>query len=162
MSLNFYPLVNQVNQLCLKRHIKIALAESCTGGTVSGLITEIPGCSQWFCGSAVVYSNEAKTALLNVDPVLIKQYGAVSEPVAKAMAEGARTILLADIAVSITGIAGPGGGTTEKPVGTVCFAVSTVDHCESKTMHFASGRAYVQRCATEVVLGWLIDVLRSG
>ncbi|MCX7121305.1 MAG: CinA family protein [Gammaproteobacteria bacterium] len=156
---NLYVLAKQLGALCIARNIKIALAESCTGGSVSALLTEVPGSSQWFNGGAVVYSNLAKTALLGVDSDLIKQYGAVSEPVAKAMAEGALKKLSADMAVSISGIAGPGGGTEEKPVGTVCFGLAKAAGCETKTMYFLSGRENVRQCAVHYVITWLIQAI---
>lgn len=156
MSHNLFPLAKQLGQLCIERNIKIALAESCTGGFLSQLITDIAGSSQWFNGSVIVYSNAAKTALLDVDAAMIKQYGAVSEHVAKALAINVRQKLAADIAVSITGIAGPGGGTKEKPVGTVCFGLATTTHCETKTQHFTSGRGYIRKSAAEFALQWLM------
>jgi len=105
----------------IKEDFKIALAESCTGGLVSALLTDVPGSSSVFDRSFVTYSNEAKQEMLGVAATDIEQYGAVSEVVALAMAEGAKQHSDATIAVSITGIAGPGGGTDEKPVGTVVF-----------------------------------------
>jgi nicotinamide-nucleotide amidase len=104
--------------------LMIVTAESCTGGLVSAALTEIAGSSDVFDRGFVTYSNGAKTGQLGVDPGLISQHGAVSEPVAAAMAEGALARSDAGLAVSITGIAGPGGGTTEKPVGLVCFGIA--------------------------------------
>jgi nicotinamide-nucleotide amidase len=101
----------------------IAVAESCTGGLMSARLTERPGSSAYFKGGVVVYSNEAKVALAGVDPDLIERHGAVSTEVAEALADGAIDRLDADIGVGITGVAGPGGGTEEKPVGLVCFSV---------------------------------------
>jgi len=102
----------------------VATAESCTGGLVAGAITEVAGSSEWFDRGFVTYSNDAKVALLGVPPALIDQYGAVSEQVARAMAEGALAHSRADAAVAITGIAGPGGATPGKPVGMVCIALA--------------------------------------
>jgi len=102
--------------------LKIATAESCTGGLVAGLLTEIPGSSDVVERGFVVYSNEAKEQLLGVPAEALAAHGAVSEATARAMAEGALAASLADVAVSVTGIAGPGGGTATKPVGLVCFA----------------------------------------
>src|SRR5262245_29847805 len=113
-------------QTCLEklrmRRLKLATAESCTGGLVSGLLTEIAGSSEVVERGFVVYSNEAKRSLLGVPETVIEVHGAVSEVTARAMAEGALSNSLADIAVSVTGIAGPGGGSPEKPVGLVHFA----------------------------------------
>ncbi len=103
---------------------RIATAESCTGGLVAGALTAIAGSSDVVCGGLVTYSNEAKRDLLGVSDVLLAQYGAVSEPVAQAMATGALAALRADLAVSITGVAGPGGGSADKPVGLVHFATA--------------------------------------
>ncbi|MBA2322956.1 MAG: competence/damage-inducible protein A [Pseudonocardiales bacterium] len=105
----------------------IALAESCTGGLLSGRLTERPGSSEYVAGGVVAYSNEAKVALLGVPAELIEAHGAVSPEVALAMADGARERFGADMGVAITGVAGPGGGTEEKPVGYVCFCVTTSD-----------------------------------
>jgi nicotinamide-nucleotide amidase len=107
---------------CRAADLKIATAESCTGGLVAGLLTEIPGSSAVFERGFVVYSNEAKEALLMVPPEMIRAHGAVSEDTAIAMADGALEASLADIAVSVTGVAGPDGGTWLKPVGLVYFA----------------------------------------
>lgn len=96
-------------------------AESCTGGMIAAAVTDIPGSSAWFERGYVTYSNEAKSTAIGVPGTVIEQYGAVSEPVAQAMAEGALAASFAQIAVAVTGIAGPGGGTPAKPVGTVCF-----------------------------------------
>lgn len=102
----------------------IAVAESCTGGLAGYLLTKTPGSSAYFLGSAVVYSNESKTAILGVSEEILVEYGAVSEETARAMAEGTRRVYGADIGASITGVAGPGGGTDEKPVGFVCVAAT--------------------------------------
>jgi nicotinamide-nucleotide amidase len=105
----------------------IAVAESCTGGLMSARLTELPGSSDYFAGGLVVYSNEAKASLAGVDPELILRFGAVSTEVAEALAVGAVSRLDADVGIGITGIAGPGGGTEDKPVGTVCFSVCLRD-----------------------------------
>lgn len=119
------PLLDRATRLldaARTQGLKIAAAESCTGGLVAALLTEIAGSSDVFERGFVTYSNEAKHELLGVPVSLITKHGAVSEEVARAMAEGAIRVSRADIAVSITGIAGPGGGTLLKPVGTVHFA----------------------------------------
>jgi nicotinamide-nucleotide amidase len=105
----------------------IAVAESCTGGLLAGRLTVRPGSSRWFAGGVVAYSNDAKTRLLGVDPALIDQHGAVSAQVAEAMADGALERFDADVSCSVTGVAGPEGGTEEKPVGYVCFCAKTSD-----------------------------------
>lgn len=115
----------EVLALCRARRLTVATVESCTGGLVAGALTTIPGSSDVVNGGLVTYSNAAKTALAGVDAGLIETHGAVSEPVARAMAEGGLERLAADIAVAITGVAGPGGGTEAKPVGLVHFGCAT-------------------------------------
>jgi nicotinamide-nucleotide amidase len=117
-------LARRVLDLCRARGLRIATAESCTGGLVAGALTEIAGSSDVVDRGFVTYSNEAKQAMLGVPAAMLKRYGAVSRETAAAMAKGALKNSLADIAVSITGIAGPGGGTTQKPVGLVYFAAA--------------------------------------
>ena len=112
-----------LGDLLAAKGLTIAAAESCTGGLMMSRMTDVPGSSKWVIGGAVAYSDSVKTAFADVDPALIEQHGAVSEPVAMAMAEGIRARLGADIGVAITGIAGPTGGTPAKPVGTVAIAV---------------------------------------
>jgi nicotinamide-nucleotide amidase len=113
--------------VCRARGLKIATAESCTGGLVAGLLTEIPGSSAVLERGFVVYSNDAKRELLDVPEATLADFGAVSEQTARAMAQGALRHSRADFAVSITGIAGPDGGTAEKPVGLVHFACARKD-----------------------------------
>ena len=139
----------------------MSLAESCTGGLVSATLTELAGSSEWFERGYITYSNEAKTECLDVPARIIESHGAVSEPVAKAMAEGARINSGSDVAISITGIAGPSGGTAEKPVGTVCFGWATENQTLSKTIHFDGDRQAVRQQATEFALTELIALLRS-
>jgi nicotinamide-nucleotide amidase len=106
------------------KSLKIATAESCTGGLIAGLLTEIPGSSDVLDRGFVTYSNDAKEAMLGIPPALLRQHGAVSEAVARAMAEGAIRISAAQVSVAVTGIAGPGGGTEDKPVGLVHIAAA--------------------------------------
>jgi nicotinamide-nucleotide amidase len=113
-----------VGEVLRRRRLTVSIAESCTGGLVSSMLTEVPGSSDFFLGGAVVYSNLAKTEVLGVGPEILRAHGAVSDETAHAMAEGARAIVDSDLAVSITGIAGPGGGSDDKPVGTVHFGLA--------------------------------------
>ncbi len=117
----------QVARLLDGRGWTIATAESCTGGLLAARLTERPGASSHVAGGVVVYADAAKTALAGVDPKLIERHGAVSTEVAEALADGARARLGADVGVGVTGIAGPGGGTAQKPVGLVCFSVCGPD-----------------------------------
>lgn len=124
------PLAREVGEALLRCGATAALAESCTGGLAGHLLTEIPGCSAWFAGSAGVYSYAAKEQILGVDHGTLVREGAVCAAVAQQMAQGALRCYGADVAVAITGIAGPDGGTPDKPVGLVHFHLSAVDGVE--------------------------------
>lgn len=141
---------------------RIATAESCTAGLLAARLTDRPGSSDYVTGGVVSYSNEAKVDLLGVDAALIEQHGAVSEPVAEAMAAGALTKFDADTAVAITGIAGPGGGTDEKPVGTVCFTVARRDGPSvTRTLRLPGNRSDVRERSTTVAMHLLLRALSS-
>jgi competence/damage-inducible protein CinA-like protein len=142
------PLAEIVLDLLRARGWKAATAESCTGGMVAGKLTDIAGSSDAFAGGVVVYSNELKMSLLGVSPGLLETHGAVSAEVAEAMAEGARERLGADVAVSVTGVAGPGGGTPEKPVGLVYLHVASPAGGEGRRMEWPGDRAIVRARAT--------------
>lgn len=147
----------------LLRGRRIATAESCTAGMVAARLTDRAGSSAYVMGGAVVYSNEAKADVLGVDPAVIAQHGAVSEPVAEAMALGALRRFDADTAVSITGIAGPDGGTPEKPVGTVCFGVArSSGPTITRTVLLPGGRADVRERSTTVAMHLLRRALLSA
>ena len=117
-------LEHKIHKLCISHHLTLALAESCTGGALAAKLTALPDSSLYFLGSIVAYANEAKKKLLSVSNSILSTYGAVSEQTATQMAQGAGAAFGADIALSVTGIAGPSGGSLEKPVGTVCFSIS--------------------------------------
>jgi len=136
--------------------LTVATAESCTGGMVGAALTDVPGSSTAYLGGVVSYSDEAKVTLLGVDPSLIAACGAVSDAVAKAMAAGARDALGADIAVSVTGVTGPDGGTADRPVGTVWFGVAGPRGVEAQLRRFAGDRATVRERAKMTAL----DLLR--
>jgi nicotinamide-nucleotide amidase len=140
----------------------IGLAESCSGGLLAARLTERPGSSEYVAGGVVSYSNEAKTELLGVDPALIGSYGAVSPQVASAMADGALARFSADVAVSITGVAGPGGGTEAKPVGYVCWSVKTSDgRSLDVDRRLPGNRAEVRDRSTTVAMHLLRRLLRG-
>ncbi|WP_395070429.1 CinA family protein [Paraburkholderia silvatlantica] len=124
--------------------LMLATAESCTGGMVATAITDISGSSVWFERGFVTYSNQAKTEMIGVPPELIDKHGAVSEPVARAMAEGALSNSRAQVSLAITGIAGPGGGTPEKPVGMVSFGWSNRLHTSVETLVFKGDREQIR------------------
>lgn len=127
----------------------LALAESCTGGMIAARITALAGCSAWFRGGVVAYHNDLKQQLLGIPFDMLEQHGAVSEQVARAMAEGARTAGCADLALSVTGIAGPGGGTPDKPVGTVYIALADGYGCVTSHYRFEGDRATIRRQTVE-------------
>ncbi|KUI42013.1 competence/damage-inducible protein A [Mycobacterium sp. IS-1590] len=142
---------DQVARLLAGR--RIATAESCTGGLLAARLTDLAGSSAYVAGAVVAYANDAKSELLGVDPALIEQHGAVSEPVAEAMADGALDRFGADTAVAITGIAGPGGGTEDKPVGTVCFSLKLADGTTvTRSMRMPGDRADIRERSTTVAM----------
>jgi nicotinamide-nucleotide amidase len=131
----------------------LAVAESCTGGLLAGRITDIAGSSEYFLGAAVTYANAAKVQILSVDPATIERHGAVSEETAREMAAGVRRRFSASIGVSVTGIAGPGGGTPEKPVGTVHLGLDSADGAhEHKKLLLPGERSLIRRWTTSVAL----------
>lgn len=158
MELNRFALAQVLGEACVEKGLRIAMAESCTGGAVSEVITAVSGSSQWFDAGFITYSNAAKTRMLSVKSAMIDDFGAVSKPVAIAMAEGALTYSEADIAIAVTGVAGPDGGTEEKPVGTIWFALADRKHdsCEALSLCFTGGRKHIRRCATAFSLEWFL------
>jgi nicotinamide-nucleotide amidase len=146
------PVEEIVLERCRERGLTLATAESCTGGLVSARLTSVPGSSDVFLGGVVAYSNEAKLRELGVPPEVLERHGAVSAEAAEAMADGARAALGADVAVSVTGIAGPGGGTAEKPVGLVFVGVAGPEEAATRKMVFSGDREAVRARATAVAL----------
>jgi len=134
----------------------LAVAESCTGGLLAERITAVPGSSKYFIEGVVTYSNESKTRLLGVEPILLLEHGAVSGPVAEAMSEGMRNLAATDFALSITGIAGPDGGTEDKPVGTVFIAISSEAGTEHRRLKLPGDRNLIRWRATQAAM----DLLR--
>ena len=141
--------------------VSLAAAESCTGGNVAARITAIAGSSDYFLGSIVSYSNQAKASLLGVSQETLDTRGAVSAGCAREMAAGARHAFGADLAVSTTGIAGPGGATARKPVGLVYIAVAGADGVTTEEFHFPGGRKTITDAATEAALLMLLRAVET-
>ena len=153
-----FELAAALGAVLRRRGVTAATAESCTGGLVAGAITDIAGSSAWFDRGFVTYSNEAKTEMLGVRPETLASHGAVSEATAAEMATGALSRSRADVAVAVTGIAGPDGGSAAKPVGTVCLAwARRGGRVDVATRHFAGDRAAVRAATVEAALRGLID-----
>ena len=145
----------------LKNDLKLTTAESCTGGMISAACTDLAGSSDWFERGFVTYSNEAKTELLGVDAGLIEAHGAVSEPVARAMAFGAIRHSKAQVSIAVTGIAGPAGGSAAKPVGTVWFGFSVQGSLHSEMQRFAGDRAAVRQQTMVHALQRVVALLQT-
>jgi nicotinamide-nucleotide amidase len=148
--------LDTLSRRLLERRWCLATAESCTGGLVAAACTELSGSSAWFERGFVTYSNAAKTELLGVSAALIEAHGAVSEAVARGMAEGALRHSLAQVSVAITGVAGPTGGSADKPVGTVCFAWAVPTGVFSERVHFGGERSDIRRTAVQHALQGLL------
>lgn len=154
-------LASAVGDLLDRQGMKLAVAESCTGGKLGDMITEVPGSSDYFLGGIVSYSNEAKVELLDVDTEVLRERGAVSEEVALQMASGVRSRFGADVGVSITGIAGPTGGTAAKPVGLVFIAVSSDESSVVDRNVFSGSRSDVKVQSAEKALEMLKGFLEE-
>lgn len=148
--------------LCAANGLTCATAESCTGGGVGAAITAVSGASAVYLGGVVSYANEVKERVLGVPSAVLAEHGAVSAETALAMAAGARRLTGADLAVSVTGVAGPGGGTPEKPVGTVWFAVADAAGARSERALFAGDRDAIRRAAVAHALGMLTVAAMGG
>jgi nicotinamide-nucleotide amidase len=158
-SVNGLGLEAVVAELLTTRKLTIATAESCSGGLLASRLTDVPGSSAYMQQGVVCYTNQSKIEWLGVPASLLEAHGAVSEPVATAMAEGIRARTTADVGIGITGIAGPGGGTAEKPVGTVAIAVSAGDDHKVRTFQFFGGRDMVKFQSTQAALNMLRLIL---
>jgi nicotinamide-nucleotide amidase len=150
-----------IGDLLRARAWQLSAAESCTGGLLMARLTELAGASDYLAGGVVSYSNRSKVDLLGVDPRLIESHGAVSEPVAAAMAAGIRARSGAEVGIGVTGIAGPGGGSVAKPVGTVCLAVETPDGSVVRTRWMPGGRDLVRAIASHAALDMLRRMMRG-
>lgn len=140
-------------------NLKIATAESCTGGLIGAALTSVAGSSDWFCGGVIAYSNEIKNSLLKVSEKTLEEFGAVSGKTVKDMARGVAELLKADIAVSISGIAGPGGGTSEKPVGLVFIGLYNCGQVESFKYNFDGDRNKVRELTAQEALNLLLEII---
>ncbi|UCF85011.1 MAG: competence/damage-inducible protein A [Desulfobacteraceae bacterium] len=144
-----------VGYLLLKKNLTISIAESCTGGLIGHRLTGVPGSSKYFKGGAIVYSNESKTDFLRVDPRTLKTQGAVSRRTAEEMACGVMEQVKTNLGLAVTGIAGPDGGTRQKPVGTVCVGLAAGDKCFSREYRFWGNREHVKLNSTMMALDWV-------
>lgn len=148
-------------RLMVSNASKLSVAESCTGGLIASRITDIGGSSEYFEAGVVTYSNEAKTRFLGVPEELLIDYGAVSREVAQSMAEGVRRATRSDVGLSATGIAGPGGGSDAKPVGTVFIGLSWQDGTLVKEFHFGGDRKEIRQQSSDAALQMVIDHLEG-
>jgi PncC family amidohydrolase len=155
-------LARRVGSALLARSLMLAVAESCTGGLAGGRITAVPGSSGYFLGGVVAYHDHVKSSVLGVSASMLRRHGAVSAPVAAAMARGARRALGADVAVAVTGIAGPGGGSAAKPVGLVHVAVCGPGGTRVRRAVFAGDRGRVRDQAADLALILLLEHLEDG
>jgi len=154
-------LAEEIGRALRSKKKSLAVAESCTGGKLGDMLTEVPGSSDYFLGGVISYSNDSKVTLLGVDRETLRAKGAVSEEVALQMAAGARRALGADIGVGVTGVAGPGGGTHDKPVGLVYIAVSTGEASVCRRNVFKGSRSSVKKQSAEKALSTLNDLLEK-
>lgn len=144
-----------VGRLLAARELKLAVAESCTGGLIGHRLTNVPGASRYLKADLVAYSNDVKVKVLGVSEETLRSHGAVSEPCVLEMAAGARRVAGADLAIATSGIAGPGGGTAERPVGTVCVALAAEDAQASRTYRLRGTRDWIKLLTSQVALDWV-------
>lgn len=150
-----------VGQMLCAKGYTISCAESCTGGLLTSTLTDVPGSSAYVMGSVVSYSNDVKSRILHVAEGTLAAHGAVSPETARAMAEGVRNLMQTDVGVGITGIAGPGGGSPEKPVGLVYIAVSTLGKTSVEKNVFSGVRAEIKRAAVNKALAMVQEMIRE-
>ena len=153
----YQPLLEKLIVKLQQQDIKLTCAESCTGGLLASVLTEVSGSSKWFDMGFITYSNDAKHKLLGVELATLAQFGAVSEQTAAQMAKGALIKSGATYALSVTGIAGPTGGSKEKPVGTVCFGLSSLQETLTYTQHFNGSRQEIRQRAVCFCLQTLLE-----
>ena len=158
------PLTHSITHIAAAlqaRQAMLACAESCTGGWIAKVLTDQPGCSAWFERGFVTYSNLAKHQLLDVPMEMLDEYGAVSQPVAEAMVRGALSQSAADYAVAVTGIAGPEGGSADKPVGTVWLAWAGPEEVTSQLANFSGGREQVRLATVQAALDGILTIIKA-
>jgi nicotinamide-nucleotide amidase len=159
---DLHQITQELARVLIKNHWHLSTAESCTGGMVAASITELAGSSEWFERGYITYSNQSKSEDIDVSQNLIEQHGAVSDQVARAMALGAKQNSGSDLSLSITGIAGPTGGSPEKPIGTVCFAWALAnDQIVSETKHFEGNRQQIRQQACDFSLRKLLSLVTA-
>ncbi|WP_371818542.1 CinA family protein [Polynucleobacter sp. MWH-CaK5] len=159
-NIDLHEITQDLARVLIKNNWHLSTAESCTGGMVAASITELTGSSEWFERGYVTYSNQSKSEDIDVSQNLIEQHGAVSDQVARAMALGAKQNSCSDLSLSITGIAGPTGGSPEKPIGTVCFAWALAnDQIVSETKHFEGNRQQIRQQACDFSLRKLLSLV---
>jgi PncC family amidohydrolase len=157
--MNREPLEVRLGELLRQRGLRLAVAESCTGGLIGHRITNVPGSSTYFIGGVISYANEAKVRLLGVHWGTLEEFGAVSQETVLEMARGVRNILATDVGLAVSGIAGPGGGTPEKPVGTTWIGLSAPGKEQAWLHHLQGNRLQIKEAATERALGHLVEYL---
>jgi PncC family amidohydrolase len=150
-----------IGDILRQHNLKLATAESCTGGLIGHRITNIPGSSDYFVGGIVAYANEVKLAQLGVSPELLANHGAVSREIVLEMAAGARRNLRTDLAISVSGIAGPGGGTDGKPVGTVWVGLSTPEGAWARHFFFSGSRQQIKSASADAALKMVLEYLQG-
>ena len=159
MNKPIIELISDLADLLSEAKRKVCTAESCSGGLIAKSFTDLAGSSAWFERGFVTYSNESKVEMLGVSESVIEQYGAVSEPVATAMAVGALSHSLADYSIAVTGVAGPGGGSDEKPVGTVWVGVASKNQVSARKYQIDGNREEIRRQTMQRAVGNLLGLL---
>jgi nicotinamide-nucleotide amidase len=159
ISKDIFDLSVKIGAELSRRHWTVTTAESCTGGGIACAITDVAGSSQWFWQSVVTYSNEAKQALLQVSPVTLEQQGAVSEQTVREMLAGALKLTAAEVAIAVSGVAGPDGGTSEKPVGTVWIGCTVVGRIRIQQFLFKGSRDEVRLATVKQALTMALDMI---
>jgi nicotinamide-nucleotide amidase len=154
-------LINELAQALKEGGLVCATAESCTGGLIGAALTSVSGSSEWYVGGVISYANSVKTGLLGVDEAALEAQGAVSEPVVRGMALGACRVTGADVACAVSGVAGPGGGTPEKPVGTVWIGWSKHGETRAQKFHFSGDRDAVRAQTVREAIRGMLDWVKE-